>query len=55
MHEEALLDAVTGWQQAKGFPKDLKPIPGMSRRKDGIRTCFDHKQYWSAQPPAGGP
>jgi hypothetical protein len=40
-------DGVTGWQKAKGLPKDLRPEPGISRITDGIDRCLDHKPYWN--------
>jgi hypothetical protein len=43
------LDGATGWQQAKGLPKNLRPPPGISRAHDGIDKCLDHKPYWESR------
>jgi hypothetical protein len=52
--KDVRLDGATGWEQAKGFPKDLRPKPGTSRIRDGIGACLDHPPYSEPKPPPGG-
>jgi hypothetical protein len=52
--KDVRLDGATGWEQAKGFPKELRPKPGTSRIVDGIGACLDHPPYSEPEPPPGG-